>query len=168
MGNESQEDPKKLVERGILTELGDRLENVAALLAENTAAQNSLRESLEDRPTREEVATRRRSVTIRIIIATFWIVVTGAFIVDVHTEQCAARGVIRIQQDLIAGKADLEDFRREAAIDPPKWCGVVFPIHSHRRTGHWPTENNVAGMMLYSTLAIGSVYLIRKTGEKNE
>lgn len=111
----------------------------------NTAEVKHLRRSLGRRPSRAEVAHRRRVVTMCGLL----LLVLGLFAIDQHVSSCAS-GVYPRQVVLLLNQGlSLQD-ALEAGRRPNPLCDVVTPLHVHDARQRWPSTPNAIGLVGYT------------------
>lgn len=111
----------------------------------NTAEVKHLRRSLGRRPSREEVAHRRRVGMMFGLL----LLVLGLFAVDQHVSSCSA-GVYPRQVVLLLNQGlSLQD-ALEAGRRPNPVCDVVTPLHVHDARQRWPSTANAIGLVGYT------------------
>lgn len=109
-----------------------------------------LAQALRERPTRQEVARKRR--------ATFMLAISFAAVIifahDEHVEHCGPGRESKAAVSYIINLPPNEPVDRERLRESVKdatsnFCGVTFPLHTHDDEQGWPGNYNMLGFLAY-------------------
>lgn len=126
--------------------------------------------ALRERPTRQEVARKRRSSFMLVLTLSFLVI----FAHDEHIEHCGpgaeSKAAVNYILDLPPDQpVDRYELQRAASDATSDFCGVSFPLHSHDDELTWPNSNNLKGFLLYIILFVGGwAFALRKSPDPND
>lgn len=153
MTDESRRIAEEVNRRGtLLARIAEKLNQVLRELA-------SIRTELQDRPTRSETVQRRRGSILLIL----FIIVSVAWITDVHIENCGPGGrtepiVERFLEQAHEGSGfDIEELMKTARRPLSDHCDITWPVHTHE-SDPWPSTGNLIGLASY-ILIFGALYV---------
>jgi hypothetical protein len=127
------------------------LHHLTMAVEANTAEVRSLRRSLATRPSRTEVAHRRRVV----VVAGLVLGLGGLFSLDQHTSSCAPGVYPREVVELLAAGMEMQEALAVGGGHPLA-CDVVTPLHTHDSRQDWPTTANALGLLGYTLAAFAA------------
>lgn len=112
----------------------------------------AIRSGLSERPTRDEVAGRRR-VTALLVLGIVLVVVQA---VDAGAVHCTpGERAAHVADALLDDEPTLDSVREVVRRPAPAGCDVLLPARAHSPRADWPTGPNIAGLALY--VAVGAV-----------
>ena len=129
-----------------------------------------LRRDIEDRPTKQNVAARRRRSFAALLI--YGVLIIWAH--DEHVEACSPGSTALAVVEDLAARQNLDGVTAKTLRDalseqPTEWCDATFPLHHHgsglkdadpafELFGWEPTQWNVIGFLGYGSVG-GMLYL---------